>query len=80
MIGHLNINSLRNKFEMLIDIVKGTVDILVISETKLDASFPLSQFCIDDYKKPFRLDRNSHEGGLIVFVREDITCTTMFAQ
>ena len=80
MIGHLNINWLRNKFGMLIDIVKGKVDILVISETKLDDSFPLSQFCIDGYKKSFRLDRNSHGGGLIVFVREDIPCKQLFAQ
>ena len=34
--AHLNINSLRNKFDALVDQIKGNVDILVISETKLD--------------------------------------------
>ena len=59
-------------------IVKGTVDILVVSETKLDESFPLSLFCIDGFNKPFHLERNSHGGGLIVFVREDIPCKQLF--
>ena len=59
---------------MLMDILNGVIDILVISETKLDDSFPLSQFCIDGYSKPFRLDRNTHGGGVIAFIREDIPC------
>ena len=50
IIGHLNINSLRNKFEMIMDILNGVIDILVVSETKLDDSFPFSQICIDGYK------------------------------
>ena len=74
IIGHLNINSLRNKFEMLVDIINGSIDILIVSETKLDDSFPLSQFCIDGYSKPFRMDRTRNGGGLIAFVREDIPC------
>ena len=40
MIAHLNINSLRNKFDLLANQITGNVDVLVISETKLDASFP----------------------------------------
>ena len=38
--AHLNINSIRNKFEELISQVKGTIDVLMISETKIDDSFP----------------------------------------
>ena len=34
--AYLNINSLRNKVDALLDRMKGNVDILVISETKLD--------------------------------------------
>ena len=30
---HLNINSTRNKFDLLVDQIKGNVDIMVISET-----------------------------------------------
>ena len=44
VVGHLNINSIRNKFDFLAHQVKGHIDILMISETKLDKSFPPSQF------------------------------------
>ena len=37
----ININSLRNKFELLVDQVKGNIDDLMISETKIDVSFSL---------------------------------------
>ena len=69
IIGHLNINSLRTKFEQLKNI---KIDILVITETKIDNSFPTSQFYIEGYSKPFRLDRNATGGGVIIFIREDI--------
>ena len=46
LIGHLNINSLRNKFESLIETITSKVDILLISETKIDSSFHLNQFYI----------------------------------
>ena len=39
IIGHLNINSIRNKFEMLSLSVAQHVDILMVSETKLDSTF-----------------------------------------
>ena len=47
------------------------VDILCISETKLDDSFPSSQFSGADYKI-HRKDRNAHGGGLLVYVRSSI--------
>ena len=58
IIGHLNINSLRNKFEALKSLIQGKVDIFVVSEIKLDETFPRSQFTIDGFSTPFRLDRN----------------------
>ena len=39
VVGHLNINSIRNKFDYLAHQVRGKIDILMISETKLDESF-----------------------------------------
>ena len=45
--GHLNINSLRNKFDQLTEMVKGFVDIFLISESKVDDSCPEGQFIID---------------------------------
>ena len=44
----------------------------MISETKLDFSFPNAQFYMKSYSKPYRLDRNSKGGGIILYVREDI--------
>ena len=72
VIGHLNINSLRNKFDFLVTQVKGYIDILMTSETKLDESFPIGQFFIDGYSVPFRLDRNENGGGILLYVRDDI--------
>ena len=72
VLAHLNINSLRNKFDLFKDQIKGNVDVLVISETKLDDSFPTGQFKIPGYASPFRLDRDENGGGIMVFVREDI--------
>ena len=49
----------------------------MISETKIDESFPLSQFMIDGFSMPYRCDRNSHGGGIlhsgIVHFRNNIT-------
>ena len=42
IIGQLNINSLRNKFKSLVQQVSGNIDILMVSETKSDNSFPVS--------------------------------------
>ena len=44
VIFHLNINSPSNKFDQLKLIIKNKVDILVITETKLDSSFPDSHW------------------------------------
>ena len=75
--AHLNINSIRNKFEELISQVKGTVDVLMISETKIDDSFPIANFLIDGLSQPYRIDRNSSGGGIMLYVREDIPSTLL---
>ena len=45
ILGHLNINSLRNKFESIADVIQGTFYIFLLSGTKIDESFPDKQFC-----------------------------------
>ena len=45
----------------------------MISETKLDDAFPTAQFLLDGFKKPYRLDRCSKGGSLLLFVRDDIS-------
>ena len=72
IIGNLNINSIPNKFDQLKILIKDKVDILLITETKLDSSFPENQFLIPGFSKPFRKDRNRHGGGLLLYIREDI--------
>ena len=64
IIAHLNINFLQNKFEALRYLIQNKVDVLVISETKIDDSFPLGQFMLDGYSAPFRKDRNNQGGGV----------------
>ena len=70
--GHLNINSIQNKSDALSLIVKNNVDVLMISETKLDDSFPTAQFLLHGFREPYRLDRNSKGGGIMLYIREDI--------
>ena len=54
MTCQLNTNSIRNKFQFLAGQVNDYLDILLISETKLDDSFPSVQFLLDGYSKPTR--------------------------
>ena len=58
IVGHLNINSLRNKFEALQFIINRNLDIILLSETKLDDSFPSAQFMLKNFGISYRLDRN----------------------
>ena len=57
---------------MLSEMIKGFVDMFMISETKLDDSFPGGQFFIEGYHTPFRFDRNGNAGGILIYVRKDI--------
>ena len=50
IIGHTNTNSIRNKFEPLVRFIKNNLDILMISETKIDDTFPDSQFLIEVFQ------------------------------
>ena len=72
IIGYININSVRNKFEQFSHMMKGMLDIIVIAETKLDSSFPSNQFTISGFKSPIRLDISSNSGGILVYIKEDI--------
>ena len=55
IIAHLSINSIRNKFDYLSFMVENNADILLISETKLDDSFPLGLFKKCGFSMPYRL-------------------------
>ena len=59
LLTHININTIRNKFDQLVSSVKKNIGILMMSETKIDNSFPTMQFHIDAYCI-CRLDRNEY--------------------
>ena len=40
----ININSIRNMFNDLQELIKGNIDAVMIAETKIDASFTTAQF------------------------------------
>ena len=72
IMAHINISSLRNKFDMLTNSVSEYIDILMISEIKLGDTFPHALYHLKDFPNPYRLDRNSHGGGILVYVRDNI--------
>ena len=77
-IGHVNANSVGGfkLYEIKTWLLSGRFDVLVISETKIDASFPDSQFHIDGYRL-CRNDRQAGGGGLMIYVRSDIYFMTV---
>ena len=67
IIGHLNINSLRNKFSSLQQTVLSKTDILLLSETKIVDSFPGSQFFAEGFKM-YHEDRTKTRGGILLYL------------
>ena len=68
----LNINSIRNKFHHVRQLLtENIVDLLFLLETKIDDSFPDAQFNVDNYHM-WRADRTDHGGGVMAFLRSDI--------
>ena len=53
--------------DMLTQLIIGKIDILLISETKIDDSFPSKQFLLPGFSPPYRRDRNIHGGGIMFF-------------
>ena len=70
LIGYLNINSLRNKIVDVREVFgKLQLDFFVLSEAKLDDSFPSAQFYIENFEIRNWRDRDKNGGELIEFVR-----------
>ena len=64
-------NSLRNKIIDVREVIgKLSLDYFVISETKLDKSFPSTQFNISNYEIRNRRDKDRNGGELIESVRK----------
>ena len=63
---------------MMADIISN-FSIFFASESKLDSSFPNSQFKIKGYKI-FRRNRNRYGGGRLLYVNEEIPCKVLNQQ
>ena len=48
------------------------IEILILTETKLDETFLTSQFLMDGFSKPYRFDRNKYGGGVMIYIRDTI--------
>ena len=57
---------------MLEEVIGNNIDVLLTYETKLGTSFLSSQFILDGFTPPYRLDRTQHRGGIILFIREGV--------
>ena len=66
IISQININYIRNKIDPLSETVLRNIDILMVSKTKIDMSFPTSQFVIQSFAAPFRLNRTNTVEGILV--------------
>ena len=64
----MNINSVRNKFENLREIIDRNFDLLCVAETKIDSSFPTGRFPLERCHSPYRLDVSNRRGSLNVFI------------
>ena len=72
IIGHLNITFIRKKYEMLQFLLADYIDILMISESKVDGTFSSSQFQTYGFRTLYRLDRKDRRGGILLLVRENL--------
>ena len=70
--GHLKMNSVRNKFSSLQQTVLGKTDIFILSETKIEDSFPDSQFFAEGFKM-YRKVRTKTGRGLLFCVNENLS-------
>ena len=52
--------------------ISGNIAILMISETKLDETFPAAQVLLQGFCIPYSFDRHRNGGGIPLYIREDI--------
>ena len=53
IVGYLNINSVRNKFDAFKEIAAKSMDVLMMTETKIDATFPTEKFAKEGFATSF---------------------------
>ena len=71
IIGHININSKRNKFQSFVKYVDNNLHIDMVSATKVDDTFPESQFLIENFPTPHRLDGTAKSRGILLYIKQN---------
>ena len=74
-IAHYNINSVTafGRLDQLADICAILkLDILILTESKLDNTIPSSLITLPGYHEPLRRDRNRNGGGVLVYIAENL--------
>ena len=67
IVGQLNIME-----QAFCSIFQQKIDIFLVSESKIDDTFPKAQFWVEGYSTSYRLDKTCKRGDLLLHVREDI--------
>ena len=57
--------------------IKDNTDILLVSETELEDTFPVGELYIDGCSTPYPFDKTLHDGGILLYIREDIPSKTL---
>ena len=61
---YLNINSIRNKFDEMTDLLLNHRKTILITKTKLDSSFPNGKLHIERFYQPYRLNVSCHSSRI----------------
>ena len=61
--------------ELLSEQVGGNAEVLMVSKTKIDDSFPIANFSIHGFSPPYKLDRD--RGGIMLYKRKDISSNVL---
>ena len=69
---YLNINSIRNNFSNLEQVIGDSVAILTTAEAKIDSTFPAAQFCLANYHTTYHLDIRDKSGGILAYIKPNI--------
>ena len=68
---------MRNILGTLCSFFRQKIDILLLSKTKFDVTFPVAQFCVKGYSTPYRLNRTCIGGVLLIYVRNNTSLSKL---
>ena len=69
---YLNINSIRNKFDEMTDLLLNHKKAILITKTKLDSSFPNGKLHIERFYQPYRLNVSCHNSMILAQMKSEL--------